>query len=118
MATMLALHVTAGQWLTGRRSTAVGRRSHARNPGSCDNLAVGAANAAVAAEAPEAHGSVLATFCTITYAGLRLPAIAAGLLVTYQGMSAAVDEFSVAATIACALILAFNLRAGHATRVA
>ncbi|MFJ1546340.1 hypothetical protein [Streptomyces sp. NPDC088246] len=41
--------------------------------------------AAVTAEAPESRGAVLATFYTIVYAVLGLPAVAAGLLVTYRG---------------------------------
>lgn len=71
-------------------------------------------NHAVSVSAPEAHGAVLATFYTVTYAGLGLPAVGAGLLVTHQGMAPALNEFSVAAAAACVLILALNLRSGRA----
>ncbi|MET9386993.1 MFS transporter [Streptomyces sp. NPDC002928] len=67
-------------------------------------------NSALAAEAPEARGTVLAAFYTIIYAGLGLPAVAAGLLVTLQGMASAVAEFSLAAVAACAVIMVVNLR--------
>ncbi|GAA2444440.1 MFS transporter [Actinomadura vinacea] len=67
-------------------------------------------NALVAGAAPDARGAVLAAFYTISYAGLVLPSVGAGLLITYQGMTAAVNEFSLAAGLMCALILALNLR--------
>lgn len=64
---------------------------------------------AVATSARESSGAVLAAFFTSTYVGLGVPAVAAGLLVTYQGMSAAVAEFSVAAAIVCLIALALNM---------
>ncbi|MGW1026804.1 MFS transporter [Streptomyces sp. NPDC002577] len=67
-------------------------------------------NGALVTEAPEVRGTVLAAFYTITYAGLGLPIIAVGLLVTLQGMAAAVVEFSLAAAVACAVIMIANRR--------
>ncbi len=67
-------------------------------------------NGALAAEAPEVRGSVLAAFYAVTYAALGLPVIGIGLLVTLQGMGAAVTEFSIAAAIACAVIMFANRR--------
>lgn len=65
--------------------------------------------AAVAARAPETSGAVLAAFFTVTYIGLGVPAIVAGLLVTYQGTSTAVAEFSVAAAVLCLIALVLNM---------
>ncbi|MEV0490583.1 hypothetical protein [Streptomyces atratus] len=64
----------------------------------------------MSAEVPEARGPVPVTFCTIVYAGLGLPAVAAGPLVTYQGMAPAMDEFAPAAAVGCVLILAVHPR--------
>lgn len=65
--------------------------------------------AAVAVRAPESSGAVLAAFFTVTYIGLGVPAIAAGLLVTYQGTATAVAEFSVAAAALCLITLILNM---------
>ncbi len=54
-------------------------------------------------------GAVLAAFFTVTYIGLGVPAIVAGLLVTYQGTSTAVAEFSVAAAVLCLIALVLNM---------
>ncbi|MGF7121544.1 MFS transporter [Rhodococcus sp. AG1013] len=64
---------------------------------------------AVALHARESSGAVLAAFFTLTYVGLGVPAIAAGLLVTYQGMSTAVAEFSLVAAVSCLIALALNM---------
>lgn len=66
--------------------------------------------AAVTAEAPESRGAVLATFYTIVYAGLGLPAVAAGLRVRYQGMARAMNAFAPAAAVVCVPILAVHPR--------
>ncbi|XVQ14434.1 hypothetical protein ACQP1W_18435 [Spirillospora sp. CA-255316] len=70
-------------------------------------------NALVAGAAPGARGAVLASFYTVSYAGLVLPSVVAGLLITYQGMTTAVNRFSAAAALLCVLLLICNVRAGH-----
>ncbi|WP_254622663.1 hypothetical protein [Rhodococcus sp. W8901] len=64
---------------------------------------------AVALHARGSSGAVLAAFFTLTYVGLGVPAIAAGLLVTYQGLSTAVVEFSLVAAVTCLIALALNM---------
>ncbi|MFM1722753.1 MFS transporter [Rhodococcus sp. PAM 2766] len=64
---------------------------------------------AIATHAPHAGGSVLAAFFTLTYLGTGVPAVAAGLLMTYQGTSAAIMEFAVATALVCLIALALNM---------
>lgn len=73
---------------------------------------------AIATRARDAGGSVLAAFFTLTYLGTGVPAIAAGLLMTYQGTSAAIAEFAAAMSLACLIALVLNTtRRGRAAAV-
>ncbi|MEV6163415.1 MFS transporter [Streptomyces sp. NPDC052052] len=72
-------------------------------------------NGVLVTEAPEVRGSVLAALYTIVYAGLGVPVIAVGLLITLQGMDAAVVEFSLAAVAACVVIMIAQRRAARRT---
>ncbi|WFR74794.1 hypothetical protein P9209_06415 [Prescottella defluvii] len=63
---------------------------------------------AIATRARDAGGAVLAAFFTLTYVGTGVPAIAAGLLMTHQGTSAAVAEFAAATALACLIALVLN----------
>ncbi len=63
---------------------------------------------AIATRARASGGAVLAAFYTLTYLGTGVPAVAAGLLMTYQGTSAAVTEFATATALACLIALVLN----------
>ncbi|MDH6677072.1 MFS family permease [Rhodococcus sp. LBL1] len=63
---------------------------------------------AIATRARDAGGAVLAAFFTLTYVGTGVPAIATGLLMTYQGTSAAVAEFAAVTALACLIALVLN----------
>ncbi|WP_430334447.1 MFS transporter [Rhodococcus sp. ACT016] len=63
---------------------------------------------AIATRARDAGGAVLAAFFTLTYVGTGVPAVAAGLLMTYQGTSAAIAEFAAATALACLIALVLN----------
>lgn len=63
---------------------------------------------AIATRARDAGGAVLAAFFTLTYLGTGVPAVAAGLLMTYQGTSAAITEFAAATALACLIALVCN----------
>jgi len=63
---------------------------------------------AIATRARDSGGAVLAAFYTLTYLGTGVPAIAAGLLMTHQGTSAAVAEFAAATALACLIALVLN----------
>lgn len=63
---------------------------------------------AIATRARDSGGAVLAAFYTLTYLGTGVPAVAAGLLMTYQGTSAAVAEFATTTALACLIALVLN----------
>lgn len=74
---------------------------------------------AVATRARDTGGAVLAAFFTITYLGTGVPAVAAGLLMTWQGTSTAIAGFATATAVVCltALALETTRRARDAGRV-
>ena len=67
-------------------------------------------NAAARTHARESHGGVLAAFFTVSYAGLAIPSIIAGIAITIQGMQTAIIELSIIGTLLCLAVMGFNLR--------
>ncbi|QEM29803.1 MFS transporter [Rhodococcus qingshengii] len=67
-------------------------------------------NAAARTHARESHGGVLAAFFTVSYAGLAIPSIIAGIAITLQGMQTAIIELSIIGTLLCLAVMGFNLR--------
>ena len=63
-----------------------------------------------AARTRESHGGVLAAFFTVSYAGLAIPSIIAGIAITLQGMQTAIIELSIIGTLLCLAVMGFNLR--------
>lgn len=67
-------------------------------------------NAAARIHARESHGGVLAAFFTVSYAGLAIPSIIAGIAITIQGMQTAIIELSIVGVLLCLAVMGFNLR--------
>ncbi|WP_092805459.1 MFS transporter [Rhodococcus globerulus] len=70
-------------------------------------------NAAARAHARESHGAILAAFFTVSYAGLAIPSILAGIAITVQGMQTAIIELSIIGTLLCLVMMTFNVRAAR-----